>query len=181
MNRSSAACASARISDSFSSIQPTSSNAVEICGLIRDAEKFWVQPTTSVVAPICCDGACRPMHACVPGVVMQAEIRISTDEPTSLATTPLTRTITGAFSYLPNLPKLPLWSGVITGGGGGGPPATWSKPCEPIDSGVGLGSKPCVAMSRLVRIVISRGRRWSLLCRRRRSSARSPQRCGWWV
>jgi hypothetical protein len=52
---------------------------------------------------------------------MQAEMRISTDEPTILATTPLTRTMTGDFSYRPNLPKLPLWSGLITGGGGGGP------------------------------------------------------------
>jgi hypothetical protein len=42
----------------------------------------------------------------------------------------------------------------------------------PIDSGVGLGSKPCVAISRLVRIVISREKLLSYLSRHRRSFAR---------
>jgi hypothetical protein len=80
-----------------------------------------------------------------PRTVAIADVEMPTSLVASLAETPrLISTTTLCRSRL----KPPGKSRALTIGAGGTTPAA-SKPCTPIDCGVGLGSKPCVAMSRL--------------------------------
>ena len=136
-------------------MQPTRRKDVETCGFRRDAEKLLVHPTTSVVAPRWYVGFVAVALSLVLPVSTRAEIAISTDAVVKFPTTPFVFTTTAGRSYLRKCVYVPPTSGTTIGGGVGGISPVCKSPCEPIDSGVGLGSKPCVAMSREVKIILS--------------------------
>jgi len=154
-----------------SGLHPTTGRDSEIVCRDRDADKYVVQPCADidvVRSTITGDVDCENV---VPRGTTWEEIEMtgSTFE-TSVNRTPRTRTVTGRF--FGSAPPPPgRSSGEMMGGGA----CDRSNPCEPMVNGVGLESKPCAAINRLVRMIISRGSRSSLSNRRQRSFARLHQ------
>lgn len=114
---------------------------------------FCTLPCKKIISHVDTSSALVSEKRTFPRTVALADVEMQTSPAVSLAETPRLISIT---TFCRSRLNPPGKSRALTiGGGSGGTKPAASKPCTPIDCGVGLGSSPCVAMSRLTSMILN--------------------------
>lgn len=170
-----AACAMIRTCAGSSLWHPTTGTTDDIFCRGREVEKCCRFPAMRITVPIWCVGV-DVEKLDLPGNTSTRVLMLTlANAVVNFAPVPVTLTTVRSRSRLPPpcQSKFPPSTG-----GGKGSTAMLISPCVPIESGVGLGSKPCVAINKLVNVVVNRVKRLSWLFRLRRLSVRAHQQHG---